>query len=390
MTCDTSNGVCTNTCQSSGLCICDSSSQCPGPLATCQNNLCSETVGYCSPACQPNGQCACVSQSKSGLPVNSCSGVGQTCQENLCTGTGVCQYMNLPSPGYWQLPTLTGSNTQQICVPADYSGSPPQAWGGRFWARTGCPENFATCKPQGTPCDNNTACCNNSCQGGQCEAGIPACQKGDCKTALNCLVSGSLPVTLFEGNYAAPNVAYYDVSLADSYNLPMQAVPGTMGCAAAGCTSNLNATCPRYLRSFGASCASDMDCPAGGVCQNGACIIGCISACNQCKAGDNTSALNCTEYEAQYCCTNNISCNQGSPTCFGNIDCNALACTEDANCGSDNCTEQGICAQMSCDNATSLCNPPLTCQNTSDCKTGSGYTCTGGACVPPSGLLWPL
>jgi hypothetical protein len=197
-----------------------------------------------------------------------------------------------------------------------------------------------------------------------------------------------LPVTLFEVNYAAANVAYYDVSLADSYNLSMLAAPSTTGCATAGCTSNLNATCPQYLQALGTSCTSAADCPAGGVCQNGFCVMGCISACNQCKAGINTTALNCSQYEDQYCCSNNISCNQGSPTCFGNIDCATLACTDNANCGSDNCTQQGICAEMTCNN-NNLCSPTLTCQSSSDCNTNAGYTCVGGACVPPTNCCGP-
>ena len=397
VTCDTANGVCSPSCQSNGFCICNTSTDCPGPFATCQNNLCSETIGYCSPVCRPNGQCSCVTQSSTNH-VNNCSGVGQTCQSNLCTGVGYCQYKNVPSPGYWQLPATVGNNTQQICVPADNNDtSNTRAWGGRFWARTGCPDNFATCKPEGAPCDNSTVCCNNSCQGGVCQAGIPACLTGDCKNALKCKVSGSVPVTLFEVNYAAPNVAYYDASLADSYNVPIMAAPSTAGCATAGCTSNLNATCPQPLQSLGTqSCTSDAGCPAGGSCQNGQCVVGCISACNLCTTNSNAPGLNCSEivpggtmtYQDLYCCSNNISCNKGNPTCFGNIDCATLGCTNNAGCGSDNCTAQGICADTTC-NAKSLCSPTLSCMSNSDCNTGAGYTCVGGACVPPTNCCGP-
>jgi hypothetical protein len=442
-TCDTANKVCTPSCLD-GQCLCNSASDCPGPYATCQdkrcskavgycspqcrpdghcacetassgglpppnacaggqtcqNNLCSEPVGYCSAACRPNGQCACTTDTVPGLPAPlACPGV-ETCQDNLCSGVGVCTYKNLPLPGYWQLPHV-GNNSKQICVPADNKESTLRAWGGRFWARTGCPENFATCKPQGAPCDNNTACCNNSCQGGVCQPGIPACLTGDCKNALECQVSGSVPVTLFEVNYAASKVAYYDVSLADSYNVPILATPKTAGCPAAGCTGNLNARCPQLLQPSGTppSCKTNADCLAGGVCENGTCVIGCISACNQCRDGINVAALQCnqvvpdgdgvTKFVDLYCCTNNLSCNLGAPTCFDDIDCASIECKQNADCASDNCTARGVCGGMTCDQSTYLCNPVRPCP--SDCTTHPGYTCDpiSGACVPPTNCCGP-
>ena len=439
------NSICTPSCQPGGHCLCKSASDCPGPNATCENNRCSEAVGYCSKGCRPGGQCACTTTNSSGLPVNPCAG-GQTCQNSnlcsvpygycsaacrpsgqcacttnaipglpaplacpgaatcqdhtsLCSGVGLCTYKNLPSPGYWQLPH-DGNKSKQICVPADNNESSPRAWGGRFWARTGCPDNFATCKPRGAPCDNNTACCNNSCQGGVCQAGIPACLTGDCKNALECQVSGSVPVTLFEVNYAASNVAYYDASLADSYNVPIMATPKTAGCPAAGCTGNLNAMCPQLLQSSGKSCTTSADCPAGGVCDNSTstCVIGCISACNQCREGINVVTLECnevvpdgdgvTKYVDLYCCTNNLSCNLGTPTCFNDTDCASIECSDNAGCGSGICT-QGICAGMTCNPSTYLCEPVRPCPT--DCDTHPGYTCNTniGACVPPANCCGP-
>nr|GME20117.1 thaumatin-like protein 1 [Ipomoea batatas] len=88
------------------------------------------------------------------------------------------------------------------------------SWSGRIWGRTGC--NFDAGSGQGS------------------------CATGDC---------GS-------------NQDFYDVSLVDGYNLPMQveAIGGSGACGSTGCAADVNRICPKELRSGdGLACRSACD-----------------------------------------------------------------------------------------------------------------------------------
>jgi len=101
----------------------------------------------------------------------------------------------------------------------------PVSWGGRLWGRTGC------------------------------DASGQHCETGDCG-ALRCNgAGGAPPVSLAEFTLDAPG-DFYDVSLVDGYNLPMNIHPilGTytgvasaQHCGNAGCQNNLLLTCPAVL-----------------------------------------------------------------------------------------------------------------------------------------------
>lgn len=137
----------------------------------------------------------------------------------------------------------------------------PNSWtAARIWGRTGCAFD---------------------------SAGAGPCETGDCGRRLACGGAGGRPpATLAEWTLnGAGGQDYYDVSLVDGYNLPMvlQPVAGTFTrrsdshyeCNAAGCASDLNASCPAELQ----------------VKNGSGSVIACNSACNQ----FNTD---------QYCCRN--------------------------------------------------------------------------------------
>ncbi|KAG0616503.1 hypothetical protein M758_5G120600 [Ceratodon purpureus] len=135
--------------------------------------------------------------------------------------------------------------------------SAPAGWGGRFWGRTGC--NF-----------------DSSGQG--------KCETGDCGGVLKCGgTGGAPPASLAEITLDGANGDdFYDISLVDGYNLPLEMTPsgGTGVCGSPGCTYNLNDNCPQVLQLV-----------AQGL------VIGCKSAC---------AAFDTPEY----CCTGAY----GSPT----------------------------------------------------------------------------
>ncbi|XP_017461617.1 PREDICTED: thaumatin-like protein, partial [Rhagoletis zephyria] len=101
-------------------------------------------------------------------------------------------------------------------------------WAGRVWARTGC-------------------------------NGAGHCETGDCGNKIQCHGAGGRPpVSLAEFTFDGHGgMDYYDVSLVDGYNLPIQITPiaGTFrkvgnshyDCNAAGCHGDLNGHCPHEL-----------------------------------------------------------------------------------------------------------------------------------------------
>jgi hypothetical protein len=80
---------------------------------------------------------------------------------------------------------LNQGQTSSINVPAGTNA-------GRIWGRTGCSFN----------------------------GGRGSCQTGDCGGALSCTLSGKPPATLAEFSIGGAN-DFYDISVIDGYNLPM-------------------------------------------------------------------------------------------------------------------------------------------------------------------------
>jgi len=105
----------------------------------------------------------------------------------------------------------------------------PDDWAGRFWGRTDCDENTGHCVT------------------------------GDCGNKIECGGAGGIPpVSLAEITLTGwQNQDYYDISLVDGYNLPMQIKPvngkqtgrpdSHYDCTVSGCNSDLNVDCPSEL-----------------------------------------------------------------------------------------------------------------------------------------------
>ncbi|XP_040990385.1 protein P21-like [Juglans microcarpa x Juglans regia] len=98
--------------------------------------------------------------------------------------------------------------------------------GARIWPRTGC--NFDA-------------------------AGRGSCQTGDCGGLLQCQAYGAPPNTLAE--YALNqfnNLDFFDISLVDGFNVPMEFSPTSNGCTRGiRCTADINGQCPNELRAPG-------------------------------------------------------------------------------------------------------------------------------------------
>ncbi|KAL3499385.1 hypothetical protein ACH5RR_038478 [Cinchona calisaya] len=98
--------------------------------------------------------------------------------------------------------------------------------GARIWARTNC--NFDG-------------------------SGHGSCQTGDCGGVLQCSAYGAPPNTLAE--YALNqfrNLDFFDMSLVDGFNVPMNFTPTSNGCTRGPrCTADINGQCPNELRAPG-------------------------------------------------------------------------------------------------------------------------------------------
>ncbi|XXG80078.1 hypothetical protein AAC387_Pa09g1023 [Persea americana] len=102
---------------------------------------------------------------------------------------------------------------------------PPGTAGARIWGRTGC--NFDG-------------------------SGRGHCQTGDCGGVLLCTSYGVPPNTLAE--YALTqfaNLDFFDISLVDGFNIPMDFSPTSGGCRGILCTADINGQCPNELRVAG-------------------------------------------------------------------------------------------------------------------------------------------
>lgn len=81
-------------------------------------------------------------------------------------------------------------------------------------------------------------------------SGRGSCQTGDCNGLLQCQVSGVPPTTLAEytlnGNQ---NTDFFDLSLIDGFNVPMEFSPTSGGCTRGPkCAANINSQCPSQLQ----------------------------------------------------------------------------------------------------------------------------------------------
>jgi hypothetical protein len=159
----------------------------------------------------------------------------------------------LPDNGGWQ---LDHGQSHSVVVAGN--------WGGRFWGRTGCTT------------DN----------------GVFKCTSGDCG-GVTCDGRGGQPASLAEFTLLdQTGKDFYDISLVDAYNLPMEIAPSAntvpasavsgQVCGSPTCAANIDRICPAELQQKDAS---------GNV-------VACLSACSEyntpqtcCKGAYDTSAM---------------------------------------------------------------------------------------------------
>ena len=167
----------------------------------------------------------------------------------------------------------------QVLQGAQQAVTAPAGWGGRFWGRTGdcmyaiylvCSVwRIGTWRLLFAGIVLCLGWCCGLCVhlevtgafgvwGSGCvfdSTGMGTCDTGDCGGVLQCNgAGGNPPASLAEITLDGANgYDFYDISLVDGYNLPinMQPIGGTSAngtCGAPGCISNLNLNCPTALQ----------------------------------------------------------------------------------------------------------------------------------------------
>ncbi|KAL5079048.1 hypothetical protein RYX36_007469 [Vicia faba] len=181
-------------------------------------------------------------------------------------------------------------------------------WSGRVWGRTLCTTDSATG--------------NFSCVTGDCGSGKIACDN-----------SGSGPLTLAEFSLnGSNNKDYYDVSLVDGYNVPMNIVPlnSSGKCNITGCPTDLNAVCPTELKAMNNGTLVGCQGPCAAFNLQVFCCAGSLSTPETCEPSvyanifktacptaysypydDSTSTFSCpaTDYHVVFCPANSTSLN---------------------------------------------------------------------------------
>ncbi|KAF8326831.1 thaumatin [Cantharellus anzutake] len=129
----------------------------------------------------------------------------------------------------------------QAAAGTSVSFTVPDNWqAGRIWGRRGC--------------DFSVNPGPNSCLDGGCNGGLV------CDPTTG---TGVPPATLAEFSLSAGGGDYYDVSLVDGYNLPLEITPSTSACHTASCPVDLGPNCPASLKGpfdstgFPVGCKSD-------------------------------------------------------------------------------------------------------------------------------------
>jgi hypothetical protein len=297
-----------------------------------------------------------------------------------------------------------------------------------------------------TGLDNPNAICLAGTGGVSVCSYSQVCQTGDCGGLYQCYGTwdennvekgGAPPVSLFEPTSNSATDVNYDVSLVSGYNTSISVSPSSNSCYGPGCVTDLNQVCPSNLQVTATPQASPttlIPCGSGtycqsGVCQNNnTCVVGCNQPGIQCSTGSAPPGLECNTavpapspsaspswtpdgatFADMYSGKNlsgdatptplgvsMISGNQGTPTCWGDIDCApGQSCNLSLVTGFP--TGVGICQPVG--------SPPNNCQTQSDATNhnpcggyeavgypdAQGYTCvsigagnTDVACVPPT------
>ncbi|KAF6209722.1 hypothetical protein GE061_015471 [Apolygus lucorum] len=148
-------------------------------------------------------------------------------------------------------------------------------WSGKIWARTHCDESGY-------------------------------CKTGDCRNRIQCNGAGGFPPhSLVEITFGVRGLDFYDVSLVEGFNVPIQIEPtdgfrktigGRFDCKPAGCHADLNSSPFISHFRYRSLCLNSI-CPKQLAVKSGRNTIACMSACLK----FNTNEYCCRGLSSEYC-----------------------------------------------------------------------------------------
>ncbi len=212
----------------------------------------------------------------------------------------------------------------------------------------------AVCMPGAvSPCDDGTGCTDDSCSGGKC---IHTPNKVQCSDGSACTTGD----TCQDGNCTGGA----SVACADGKPCTTDSCePGK------GCVFNVLA----------GACDDNNACTAGDGCQDGVCLPGAPTNCddsNLCTLDSCDVKLGCTHSN------NSLQCSDNNPCTTGDT-CSDGACAGSAKLA---CDDGNLCTDDSCDVAKGCASLPntATCSDSNACTVGDA--CGGSQCKPGASL----
>jgi hypothetical protein len=278
---------------------------------------------------------------------NTCAGdadcEGGSCRDGFCCDQkcGACRRCDAPSPG----------GTCQPYAGAVGTGTEHDTCTG---ANACDPSGTCKLKP-GQACAAGPECVSGACVDGVC-----------CSTACNqaCAVCNATPGTCTAAPKGSSGRGTCGVYACNGAALTCPATCASdVDCAAGG---YCNGTTCAATQGPGATCARDRQC-AGGACRDGVCCnSACNGACEACTTAKGASANGtCTTLAAT---TKPAAC--GGYACSGASSACATTCTSDAGCATGFWCDGTFCQKTRTQGDG--------CTSTSQC--GAGLTCADGVC----------
>ena len=373
--------------------VCDDGSLCTADDA-CDGGACVGVPVGCDDGdpCTEDGcseESGCLHAPHSGGACNdgsSCT-VDDTCVDGACHGTGVPCTDDDPctddvcdaAGGCTHVPRSdVPCNDGLACTAADVCTDGACA-GVAVSCDDGDPCTDDSCDPAsgcvhapatGAPCDDGSPCTvGDACQDGACAPGPSACacetdadcepyDDGDpCTGALHCDTSGGAPACV-----------------PDPATVVVCPPVGENPCVVSVCDP-ADGQCKTAPSGAGEPCDDGSKCTTGDACQDGVCLPGALTPCNDknpCTSDMCDPVAGCVHTPTSGGCTDGSLCTSADSCVDG-------ACVPGPVVG---CDDGSVCTTDSCDPAVGCVTTPAAgpCEDGSACTTGD--TCEGGLCTP--------
>ncbi len=340
---------------------CTANDKCTGGACSGQVIDCGKSETCIERGCDPSQGCFTNNKDGDACDDGDACTQGDTCSAGKCTGKNACQCKTdadcKPFDGNDKCKG-THICTANQCVIDPKTVINCQGGPSSPCVQTICDPPTGNCfkenEPDGTPCDDGTACTTpDSCTGGVCGGAkvdcddANACTNDICDASAGCLHQSATGTPCDDGdNCTSPDVCQAG-SCAPGPDVCACKVDGDCddgkACTVDVCTNNQCTSGPAN----GIACEDDDKCTGTGECVDGACKPGAFNDCDDnyaCTTDSCDAATGACKNEVIYgCCTKDKNCDDKN-------DCTADSCKVDA-CP-DGVLQDGRCYKVISQNST--------------------------------------